>query len=121
EIVESLDSVREPFNSNSLGQVAALAALEDQAHVQRAVILNGSEKTRLAAELLRRGLEVLPSLANFLCVDLGRDAAPVFGRLLDRGVIVRPLRAYALPNALRVSVGTADENATFLAALDAAL
>jgi histidinol-phosphate aminotransferase len=121
EVIESLDSVREPFNSNSLGQAAALAALEDHAHVQRAVVSNRAQKARLAAELRRRGLEALPSLANFLCVDLGREAAPVFRGLLDRGVIVRPLTAYALPNALRVSVGTAEENDLFLAALDASL
>jgi histidinol-phosphate aminotransferase len=85
------------------------------------VASNRVEKPRLATELRRRGLETLPSLANFLCVDLGRDAAPVFRNLIDRGVIVRPLRAYALPHALRVSVGTAEENDTFLAALDASL
>lgn len=121
EVIESIDSVREPFNSNSLGQAAALAALDDQAHVHKAVASNRVEKARLAAELHRRGFETLPSLANFLCVDLGREAAPAFRRLLDRGVIVRPLLAYALPNALRVSVGTAGENDTFLAALDASL
>jgi histidinol-phosphate aminotransferase len=121
EVIESLDSVREPFNSNSLGQAAALAALLDHEHVERAVASNRVEKGRLAAELLRRGLESLPSLANFLCVDLGREAAPVFRSLLQRGVIVRPLTAYALPNALRVSVGTAAENDVFLAALDASL
>ncbi len=121
EVIESLDSVREPFNSNSLGQAAALAALDDHDHVQRAVVSNRAEKARLAAELRRRGLGTLPSLANFLCVDLGREAAPVFRGLLDRGVIVRPLTAYALPNALRVSVGTAEENDLFLAALDASL
>jgi histidinol-phosphate aminotransferase len=121
QVIESLDTVREPFNSNSLGQVAALAALDDREHVAQALALNGREKARLVSELRRRGLEPLPSLANFLCLDLGQDAAPVFGRLLDRGVIVRPLRAYRLPHALRVSVGTAEENDIFLAALDASL
>jgi len=120
-VIESLDTVREPFNSNSLGQVAALAALDDREHVEQALALNSREKPRLVTELRRRGLEPLPSLANFLCVDLGRDAAPVFAHLLDRGVIVRPLRAYQLPSALRVSVGTAEENDVFLAALDASL
>lgn len=119
EIVDCLDSVREPFNTNTLGQVAALAALEDRAHVAKAVALNRVEKARLAAELNRRGFGTLPSLANFLCVDLGREAAPVFRSLLDRGVIVRPLGAYALPNALRVSVGAPEENDALLAALDA--
>ncbi|MCI4354463.1 MAG: histidinol-phosphate transaminase [Thermoplasmata archaeon] len=120
-VIESLDMVREPFNSNSLAQVAALAALADREHVERTLALNCTEKARLIAELSRRGLEPLPSLANFLCMDLGREAAPVFRSLLDRGVIVRPLNAYHLPRALRVSVGTAEENDIFLAALDDSL
>jgi histidinol-phosphate aminotransferase len=121
EVVEAVDTVREPFNSNSFGQAAALAALEDRDHVGRALALNRTEKTRVDAELRRRGLTTLPSLGNFLCVDTGRDAGLVFRRLLERGVIVRSLRPYGMARSLRVSIGTAEENGVFLDALDAVL
>ena len=121
EVIEAVDTVREPFNSNSLGQVAALAALEDVEHVRRGVELNREQKTRLEAELRRRGLGVLPSLANFLCLDTRRDAGEVFRRLLRKGVIVRPLRSYGLTTSLRVSIGTPEENGLFLRALDSVL
>jgi histidinol-phosphate aminotransferase len=121
EVVEAIDTVREPFNSNAVGQAAALAALDDREHVARALALNRSEKPRLEGALRRRGLATLPSLGNFLCVDTRRDGDLVFRRLLERGVIVRPLRAYRMPESLRVSVGTAEENDRFLAELDAVL
>jgi histidinol-phosphate aminotransferase len=85
------------------------------------VELNREQKTRLEAELRRRGLGVLPSLANFLCLDTRRDAGEVFRRLLRKGVIVRPLRAYGLTTSLRVSIGTPEENGLFLRALDSVL
>jgi len=121
EVVEAVDVVREPFNANVLGQVAALAALEDRAHVRRTVEQNRSERPRVAEGLRERGLRVLPSLANFLFVDFGRDAGPVYRELVGRGVVVRPLRAYGFGNALRVSIGSPEENDRFLSALDAVL
>jgi len=120
-VAEALDTVREPFNSNALGQIGALEALKDQDHVARTVALNRTERPRLETALLERGLRPLPSLANFLCVDSGRDGIEIFRRLLRRGVIVRPLGAYAMPRWLRVSVGTQEENDTFLEALDQVL
>jgi histidinol-phosphate aminotransferase len=120
EVVEAVDLVREPFNCNVLGQAAALAALEDRDHVRRTVELNRSERARMAAALRERGLEVLPSLANFLFVDLARDAAAVYRELLGHGVIVRPLRAYGFETALRISIGSPEENGRLLSALDAA-
>lgn len=121
DVVEAVDLVREPFNSNVLGQAAALAALEDRDHVRRTVEMNRSERSRMAAALRERGLEVLPSLANFLFVDLARDAAPVYRDLVARGVIVRPLRAYGFATALRISIGSPEENGRLLSALDAVL
>ena len=121
EVVEAVDIVREPFNSNLPGQAAALAALEDRAHVRRTVELTRSERERMARALRERGLDVLPSLANFLFVDLARDAASVYRGLVARGVIVRPLLAYGFETALRVSIGTPEENARLLSALDAVL
>jgi histidinol-phosphate aminotransferase len=121
EVVEAVDLVREPFNCNVLGQAAALAALEDRDHVRRTVELNRSERARMAAALRERGLEVLPSLANFLFVDLARDAAAVYRELLGHGVIVRPLRPYGFETALRISIGSPEENGRLLSALDAVM
>jgi len=121
EVVEAIDTVREPFNTNLVGHAAALAALEDNGHLVRSLELNRVEKGKLEEALVTRGLSFLPSLANFLCVDVGQDGTEVWRRLLARGMIVRPLRPYGLHTWLRVSVGTPDENETFLEALDAAL
>jgi histidinol-phosphate aminotransferase len=121
EVVEALDTVREPFNTNLVGQAAALAALDDHGHLVRSRELNRVEKARLEQALAVRGLSFLPSLANFLCVDMGQDGTNVFKRLLAKGVIVRPLRPYGLANWLRISVGTSDENDSLLEALDTVL
>jgi histidinol-phosphate aminotransferase len=121
EIIEAIDTIREPFNCNSLGQLAALAALEDNAHLRRTVELTCREREALASALRERHLLVLPSLGNFLFVDLKRSGAEVFRRLLAKGVIVRPLGAYKFPTALRVSIGLPEENARFLSALDQVL
>ncbi len=121
EIVAALDTVREPFNTGSLGQLAAHAALDDHQHVAKSIAQNRTQKARLEAELRGRGLEVLPSLGNFLCVDTHRDGGLVFRRLIEHGVIVRPLRAYDLPSHLRISVGGALEIDRLLSALDSVL
>jgi histidinol-phosphate aminotransferase len=121
EVVEAVDIVREPFNSNVPGQAAALAALEDEAHVRRTLDLTRSERERLAGALRERGHSVLPSLTNFLFVDVGRDASVVYRDLVAQGVVVRPLRAYGFDTALRISIGSPEENARLLTALDAVL
>jgi histidinol-phosphate aminotransferase len=119
EVIQAIEAVREPFNSNHLGQTAALAALTDRAHVAATLELIRRERPRMAAELSARGLGVREGIANFLLVDVRRDAAAVFRDLLARGVIVRPLRAYGLDTCLRITVGTAAENERLLEALDA--
>jgi histidinol-phosphate aminotransferase len=121
EIIDSIDVVREPFNTNAAAQIAALAALADRQHVARSLELNRVEKRRLEKALDDRGLRFMPSLANFLCVDVARPGGEVFQALLRHGVIVRPLGGYGLETWLRVSVGAPEENAAFLEALDAVL
>jgi histidinol-phosphate aminotransferase len=121
DVIDAVDTVREPFNSNLLGQVGALAALTDDEHVRRAVALNRAERPRLESELRRRGLEPLPSLANFLCVDVHRDGSELFRGLLRRGVIVRPLRAFGMDTWLRISVGSVEDDDALLVALDSVL
>jgi len=119
EVLEVLLVIREAFGTNAVAQAAAAAALGDGEHVRRSVALNRTEKARLAEALRGRGFTVLPSLGNFLTFDVGDEGREAFRRLLTRGVIVRPLDPYGMRSWLRVSVGTAEENATFLEALDA--
>ncbi|WP_022977012.1 histidinol-phosphate transaminase [Nevskia ramosa] len=116
-VADLLNRVRQPFNLNMLALLAAEVALGDQAHVAEAVELNRSEMARLKAEFDALGLKTLPSQANFLTFDLGREAAPIHKGLLERGVIVRPMASYQMPTYLRVSIGTNAENTRFLAAL----
>ena len=120
-IAELLNRVRQPFNVNSLAQAAAAAAIGDRDHVRASVALNDAGMAQLAAGIEALGLAFIPSVGNFVALDLGRPAGPVNQALLRRGVIVRPIANYGLPNHLRVSVGLEHENARFLAALAEAL
>jgi len=120
ELTDLLNRVRQPFNVNSAAQAAAVAALGDEAFLQRSYEINRQGLERLQAAFRERGLEYVPSYGNFVLVRVG-DAAAVYERLLRAGVIVRPVGGYGLPQWLRVSIGLPDENAAFLAALDGAL
>lgn len=117
QVADLLNRVRQPFNNNSLALRAAEIALDDTEFVERSVALNREQKQRLEGELAGLGLTVLPSQANFLAIGFGRDAAPIHQGLLERGVIVRPMKSYAMPEFLRVTIGTEAENNRFLAAL----
>jgi histidinol-phosphate aminotransferase len=117
EMVSYLDRVRTPFNTSAVAQVAALAALSDDEHVARSRDVNESGKTTLVAELRKMGVEVVPSQANFVLCRVRRPAAEIFQELLRGGVIVRPMGAYGLLRHLRVTIGTAEQNRRFLAAL----
>jgi len=115
-IVDFLNRVRAPFNTNSLAQIAARAALEDQAHVERYVALNRTERARVSAELTTLGYVVAPSQANFVLVDFAAPGKDVYEKLLRKGVIVRPLPP-PLTNWLRITIGLPDENTRLLAAV----
>lgn len=117
EIVDAVDRAREPFNVNSLAQAAAVAALEDQGHVERTVAENASGLARIGDACQSLGYRTIPSYANFVLIDLGRPAEPVFQALLREGVIVRSGHVLGLPTYLRVSVGSASEVEKFVAAL----
>ena len=116
-ISDLLNRVRQPFNANSLAMAAALAALQDSTFVQRSVQVNRDGMRQLIAGFEQLGLKYIPSVGNFVAVDLGRPAAVIDQALLRAGCITRPIAGYGLPNHLRITVGTADENARFLAAL----
>ncbi len=116
-VADLMNRVRQPFNNNSLALLAGEAALEDEDFVRQSVSLNARERARLEAGLRTLGCEVLPSQANFLAVGFKRDSAPIHQGLLEKGVIVRPMKSYEMPQFLRVTVGTEEENTRFLASL----
>ena len=116
-IAELLNRVRHPFNVNNAALAAAEAALDDEAFVAESAAMNRRGLVQLADGLRALGLEPIPSVANFLAVDVGRDAATVYAALLERGVIVRPIAGYELPNHLRITVGSGPENRQLLQAL----
>jgi histidinol-phosphate aminotransferase len=117
ELASVLNRVREPFNANALALVAAQATLEDSDYLQRAVALNRQEMARYEAFFNELGLTFIPSSGNFITVDLAQPAAPIYQALLQQGVIVRPIAGYGMPNYLRISIGTAQENERFFNAL----
>ena len=121
QLADLLNRVRQPFNNNSLALAAAEVAWQDQAHVAASVAINAEGLALYQDALPGLGLALLPSQANFVCVDFGRPAQSIYEALLRQGVIVRPLGAYRMPCHLRITVGTPEENARALAALKAVL
>ncbi len=121
DIADLLNRLRQPFNCNLPAQAAALAALEDVGHLQRSKQLNEAGLKQLAAGFDRLGLSHIPSIANFISVDVAREALPVYRDLLHQGVIVRPLDAYKMFRHLRITVGTEQQNERVLRALEKVL
>jgi histidinol-phosphate aminotransferase len=119
-VMDAIGRIRQPFNVNSLALVGALAALDDDEHVARTLAVNREGMAALTAGFRRLGLPHVPSAANFVMVRVGQGAR-VYQALLRRGVIVRPMEVYGFPEHLRVTIGLADENRRFLAALEAVL
>jgi histidinol-phosphate aminotransferase len=120
-LVALLNRLRAPFNTNSLAQAAGLAALEDEAHVARALAVNAAGRKLLTERCEALGLGVVPSVTNFLLVDVRRPGAAVAQALLRRGIIVRPVANYGFPAHVRITVGTPAENERCLTALAAVL
>ena len=121
KLVNTLNKVREPFNVNLLAQVAALAALDDKAHLKKTLQAVRSGRNYLYRELSRLKLEIVKTATNFALVDLGRDAKNVYETLLKAGVIVRPMGAWGLKSFIRVTIGKKQENERFIRALKKAL
>ncbi|GGK74228.1 histidinol-phosphate transaminase [Amphritea balenae] len=115
-ITDLLNRVRQPFNVNSLALVAAQAVLSDTEYLQRSVTVNNEGMAQLEQGFKALGLEWVPSVGNFISVDCGKDAMPVYQALLLEGVIVRPVANYQMPNHLRVTIGLPDENSRCLEA-----
>jgi histidinol-phosphate aminotransferase len=121
ELVAQMNKVREAFNCNSLGQVAAVAALKDADFVQRTLEMNRKGLEIMYRGFDRMGLKYVPSATNFILVDWGREGDYVFQELLRRGVIVRPMKGYDLPNCARVSTAPEKEMEYFISQLSAVL
>jgi len=117
EVADLLNRVRQPFNSNLLALIAAEAALADGDFLARSVDCNNKGMLQLIAAFENLDLTWIPSSGNFVAVDLKRDAGPVYQALLGKGVIVRPISNYQMPNHLRISIGTERENQVFISAL----
>jgi histidinol-phosphate aminotransferase len=117
DVLVEMNKLRSPFNTSSVGQAAALAALDDAEHVRRSLETNRAGMRQLTEGLAALGVRALPSATNFLLVELGREARPVAAEMEKLGVIVRPMRWMGFPGAVRVSIGAAEENEKCLRAM----
>ncbi len=117
ELADILNRVRQPFNNNMLVLAAAEAALTDDEHLQQTVAVNAQGMQQLTEGFKNLSLEWIPSAGNFVLVDLKQEGLPVYEALLRKGIIVRPVGVYELPDHLRISIGTKEENQLFLEAL----
>ncbi len=117
QVADLMNRVRPPFNVNNLAMVAAIAALDDEEHLQQSVQMNAVGLKQLTAAFEAMGLEYIPSVGNFISVDVARESGPVYQALLREGVIVRPVANYDMPTHLRVTVGRPEDNERFIGAL----
>jgi len=110
EIITELNKIREPFNTNSLSQVAALAALLDKAHLRKSIQVNNEGKQYLYSALTEMGIKYVPSETNFIYIPLTTDASILYNAMLKEGVIIRPVG----PKEIRVTIGLPEENQRFI-------
>lgn len=121
QIADILNRARMPFNVNSVAAVAATAALSDRDHVERTVEMNKMGMRQLITGLEKLNLEFIPSLGNFITVDVKKSGVEFYQQLLQEGVIIRPLVPYGMPNHVRLTIGTAAQNLRLLLALEKVL
>jgi len=117
EIADFLNRVRQPFNVNSLAMVAAIAALSDTQHLDKSLALNKTGLDQYHQACIELGLEWIPTAANFICINVKQNGHDVFEKLLHKGVIVRPVDNYEMPEFIRVTVGSEEENQRCIDAL----
>lgn len=114
ELIGYLNQVRAPFNVNHYAQIAAVAALKDQSFVKRTIEFNQQGMTQFLAVFDKLNLDYIPSYGNFICVSFGDKTDEINQALLKKGVIVRPMAGYNMPEYLRVSIGSSTENQHFM-------
>jgi histidinol-phosphate aminotransferase len=117
ELLAAMNKLKTPFNTSGVAQAAALAAIDDREHVERCIATNAAERKRLSDGLANLGLAPVASETNFIFMEVGPEAKEICDELLRMGVIVRPLGWMGFPEAMRISVGTAEENNKCLAAM----
>lgn len=117
EITGLINRPRQPFNMNSLALAAAEAVLDDHAYLQKALDVNKSGMQQLISVFDELGYDYIPSVTNFITVDMKQAAGPLYQQMLEQGVIVRPVGNYEMPNHLRISIGLEEENAKFIRVL----
>ena len=117
EVAGYMNRVRQPFNTNSLAQIGALAALKDQSFFENTIQMVHQEMDYLYGKLDGLGLRFFPSEANFFLIDVKQDGRKIFDMMLRKGVIVRAMTAYGYPNYIRVNIGLPEENRRFVKAL----
>jgi histidinol-phosphate aminotransferase len=120
DLIKLLQKTRQPFNVNAIAQVGAIAGLQDEEHQRRTKEVTTEGRKFLEAEFGKRNLQYVPSVANFVLVNVG-SGKRIFQELLKKGIIVRAMDEYKLPEWIRASVGTPDQNRKFLEALDVVL
>jgi histidinol-phosphate aminotransferase len=120
DLVQVLHKTRQPFNVNSIAQIGALAALEDDEHLQETKRVIDQGRAYLHEQFSQMKIPFVPGTANFVMVNVG-DGHATFDKLLEQGIIVRPLRGYGLPEWVRISVGTMEENKKLVAGLKKAM
>ena len=116
DVIEVLHRTRQPFNVNSIAQAGAFAALEDDAHQRETKRVIDEGRSYLQEKFAELNIRFVPGVANFVMANVG-DGCAVFEKLLRQKIIVRPLKGYGLPEWVRISVGTMEENKKFIAAL----
>src|SRR5882672_8580250 len=121
DCIALMNRIRQPFNVNALGQVAALAALADESHTLECVRMIEAGRHYLYDEFNGLGVKYVPSRATFILADVGRSASDIYQRLLKEGVIVRPMTPFGMESALRITVGTPEENRRLVKALKTVL
>ena len=121
EVADYLNRVRPPFNVNQLALVAAEHALKDKEHLSKSVEFNREGMKQLVAAFEQLGIEYIPSVGNFISAKMPRSGKAVFDALLREGVIVRPVDNYGMPDYLRITIGTKEENNKFITALNKVL
>jgi histidinol-phosphate aminotransferase len=119
DLIGLLERVREPFPVNRVAQAAALAALRDEAYVERVLRINEEGKAFLYEKFRRLGIDYVPTQSNFIFVDFKRDSQEVYEALLKEGVIIRPGSIWDYPTCARITIGTTDENRTLVEKLEA--
>lgn len=114
DVADILNRIRQPFNINSMALAAALAVLDDQDYLDRSIDINRRGYQQLVSGFEQLGLSFIPSAGNFIAVEIPGDTQAMYQRLLEQGVIVRPIGLYEMPNHLRISIGLPEENQRFL-------